>query len=81
MKTLARSQKKALFEAAEKDPEKTAEEVIEEARRPPQQVTLRITLLQATVSALDKLAEDDKTSREDTIVDLIDSGLKQKGYR
>jgi ParB family chromosome partitioning protein len=81
MKSMAPTQRKTLVAAAEADPEKTAEEVIEEARRPPKQVRMTVTLLQETATALDKFAAEEKTSREDAAIDLIDSGLKEKGYQ
>jgi 16S rRNA C967 or C1407 C5-methylase (RsmB/RsmF family) len=80
LKTMTGTHRKALEKIAEAEPDKSAEEVIEAARKPPQQETLRVTLLQPTVTSLQKLAEDDKVTREEAAADLIISGLRDKGY-
>ncbi|MGA2336064.1 MAG: ParB/RepB/Spo0J family partition protein [Terriglobales bacterium] len=80
LKTMTGAHRKNLETLAEATPEKSADEIIEEARKPPQQETLRISLLQPAVQSLSKFASDEKTSKEDAAADLIVSGLKDKGY-
>lgn len=80
LKTMAGPYRKNLLDLAESDPSKSAEEVIEEARKPPRQVSLRVTLLQDSAEALDRFAKDEKATPEEAAVDLIISGLKNKGY-
>jgi ParB family transcriptional regulator, chromosome partitioning protein len=80
LKTMTGAHRKNLENLAEAEPTKSADEIIEEARKPPQQETLKITLLQPAVQSLSKLATDEKTSKEEMAADLIISGLKDKGY-
>lgn len=80
LKTMAGPYRKNLLDLAEMDPAKSAEEIIEEARKPPRQVTFRVTLLQDSAESLDRLAKDENLTPEETAADLIVSGLKNKGY-
>jgi len=80
MKTMGGSQRRTLVKASENDPTKSADEIIEGARKPPQQVKMNVTLLQNTAQSLDQFAKDEDSTREEAAVDLIVSGLEQKGY-
>jgi ParB family transcriptional regulator, chromosome partitioning protein len=80
LKTMTGAHRKNLETIAESEPEKSADEIIEEARKPPQQESLRVTLLQPAAQSLGKFATDEKTTKEEAAADLIVSGLKDKGY-
>ncbi len=80
LKTMTGAHRKALEKIAVSEPAKSADEIIEAARKPPQQETIRVTLLQGTAQSLQKLANDEKISREEAAADLIIAGLQDKGY-
>ena len=80
MQTLAGNQRKNLTTMAQSEPTKTADEIIEAARKPPREVRLKLTLLQQDAHALDNFARDEDTPAEDAAANLVVSGLREKGY-
>jgi ParB family chromosome partitioning protein len=80
LKSMTGAHRKNLETIAESTPDKSADEIIEEARKPPQQETVKVSLLQPAVQSLTKFASDAKTTKEEAAADLIVEGLKDKGY-
>ncbi len=80
MKTMSGEQRKRVLEESQKDPEKPAEEVLEEAKAGKQIVQLRIQLGPKLNEALQKYSMETHTPPEEAASNLIEEQLKKEGF-
>lgn len=80
MKNMSGLQQKQLEKVASKNPNASAEEIIEAGRRQPREVRLTVTLSVELRDALDRYANDEGTNRADAAVDIIENKLVVEGY-
>lgn len=80
MQNMSNLQQKQLEKAAERNPEATAEEIIEEGRRQPREARLTVVVSLELRDALDRYADDEGTNRADAAADIIEKSLVADGY-
>ena len=80
MKNMSGLQRKQLVKAAEKNPNASAEEIIEAGRRQPREVRLTFVLAVELREALDRFANDAGTETGEAVLDIIETRLVADGY-
>ena len=80
MKNMSGLQRKQLEKTAAKNPNASAEEIIEAGRRQPREARLTVVLSVELRDALDRYADDEGTNRADAAADIIESKLIADGY-
>lgn len=80
MQNMSGLQRKQLENAAKKNPNASAEEIIEAGRRQPREVHLSVVLSVELRDALDRYADDEGTNRADAAASIIENRLVADGY-
>ena len=80
MQNMSGLQQKQLEKAAEKNPNASAEEIIEAGRRQPREARLTVVLSVELRDALDQYADEEGTNRAEAAADIIEKRLVSDGY-
>ena len=80
MMNLSGLQQKQLEKEAKRNPNASAEEIIEAGRRQPREARVMVVLSVELRDALDRYADDEGTNRSDAAADIIESKLVSEGY-
>lgn len=80
MNNMSGLQRTQLEKAAEKNPNASAEEIIEVGRRQPREARLTVVLSVELRDALDRYANDEGTSRPEAAADILENRLIADGY-